>query len=423
MLDPKFIRQNPEIVRAALNARGASCDLDAFLALDKDRRGFLSKLEEAKAGQNRLDDEIKAALQSGSPPADKLAVAKELKKGITTLEASLKDLEIRFNDELDRIPNVPQASVPAGGLENNQIIRTWGEPRNFAFKPMDHLALAEYLDIVDFKRGVKISGSNFVVFKKDGARLTRALINFMLDLHTGEHGYKEIMPPLLVNRASMRATGQLPKLEEDMYRVEKVDLFLIPTAEVPVTNLHRDEILREEDLPVYYAAYTPCFRLEAGSYGKDTKGLMRVHQFDKVELVKFVRPETSGDEHEKLLNNACKVLELLEIPYRVALLAAGDMSFAAAKCYDIEIHSPGIDRWLEVSSCSNFEDFQARRGGIRYKNSGTGKNEFVHTLNGSGVALARLVAAILENHQQPDGTVAIPQVLRRYWDGRDKIQK
>jgi seryl-tRNA synthetase len=304
-------------------------------------------------------------------------------------------------------------------------VRTWGKPRQFQSKPLTHIELAEHLDIIDFARAAKLTGSNFILYKKLGARLERALINFMLDLHTREHGYTEVFPPFLVNRASMTGTGQLPKLEEDMYRLKDDDLFLIPTAEVPVTNIFRDEVLDEASLPTYYTAYTACFRREAGSYGKDTKGLMRVHQFDKVELVKFVKPEGSYDELEKLVGNAETVLQRLGLPYRVVMLATQDLSFAASKCYDLEAYAPGMDKWLEVSSCSNFESFQARRANIKFRRtdpqSGKRSTEYVHTLNGSGVAMARTVIAILENYQQPDGSVIIPEVLRPYMDGKETI--
>jgi len=319
------------------------------------------------------------------------------------------------------IPNIPHPSVPVGTPDKAQVIRTWGEPRQFDFKPLPHIDICQNLDIIDFQRATKITGSNFILFKGAGARLERALISFMLDLHTSSHGYTEIFPPFLVNRRSMIGTGQLPKLEEDMYKLKDDDLFLIPTAEVPVTNIFNDEILDEEKLPIYYTAYTACFRREAGSYGKDTKGLVRVHQFDKVEMVKFVKPETSYDEHEKLLNNAEAVLQILGLPYRVITLSTQDISFACSKCYDIEAYAPGMDKWLEVSSCSNFESFQARRANIRFRRKDTKKVEFVHTLNGSGVALARTVVAILENYQQKDGSVVIPECLRRYFDGAEKI--
>jgi seryl-tRNA synthetase len=305
----------------------------------------------------------------------------------------------------------------------SKVVKTWGEAKELEFSALTHIELCEGLDIIDFPRAAKITGSNFPLYKGLGARLERALINFMLDLHTKKHGYREISPPFMVNRASMTGTGQLPKLELDMYRLKDDDFFLIPTAEVPVTNIHRDEVLKEEDLPIYYTAYTPCFRREAGSYGKTTKGLTRIHQFDKVELVKFALPETSYQEHEKLLADAEEVLQLLGLPYRVVLLSTGDLSFAASKCYDIEAWAAGSKMWLEVSSCSNFEDFQARRANIRYRSQEINKKlNFVHTLNGSGVALARTVIAILENYQQKDGTVVIPQVLRAYMDGIDLIK-
>jgi seryl-tRNA synthetase len=311
--------------------------------------------------------------------------------------------------------------LPRGDASNNTIVRTWGEVAKRDFKPATHIELAQNLDIIDFARAAKLTGSNWVLYKGAGARLERALINFMLDMHTTKHGYTEIFPPFLVNRASMTGTGQLPKLEEDMYRLKDDDLFLIPTAEVPVTNIFRDEVLNEEDLPIYYTAYTACFRREAGSYGKDTKGLMRVHQFDKVEMVKFVRPETSYDELEKLVGNAEAVLQALALPYRVVMLSTQDVSFAASKCYDLEAYASGMDKWLEVSSCSNFEAFQARRANIKFRKSDTKKTEYVHTLNGSGVALARTVVAILENYQQPDGSILIPEALRPYFDGAEKI--
>ena len=353
----------------------------------------------------------------------KIAEMKTISTAVGKLEPDLKKIEAEIHEILIGIPNIPHESVPFGGAENNKEIKKWGKTPKFDFKPKTHIELAEKLDIIDFKRGAKVSGSHFILYKGAGALLERALFNFMLDVHVKEHGYTEVMPPVLVNRASMTATGQLPKLEEDMYHVKEDDLFLIPTAEVPVTNIHRDEVLKEEDLPIFYTAYTPCFRREAGSYGKDTKGLVRVHQFDKVELVKFVKPESSYDELEKLLANACKILDLLGLSYRVSLLSSGDISFAAAKCYDIELYAPGIDRWLEVASCSNFEDFQARRGNIRYKDKKAGKLQFVHTLNGSGVALARLVVAIIENYQQKDGSVLIPEVLRGYMNKKERIEK
>ena len=331
----------------------------------------------------------------------------------------------KSDDELSgiimTIPNIPHSSVPVGDSSKNEVVRSWGKEPKIDFKPLTHIELAQNMDIIDFGRAAKITGSNFILYKGWGAKLERALINFMLDLHTKKHGYTEIFPPFLVNRASMTGTGQLPKLEEDMYRLKDDDLFLIPTAEVPVTNIFRNEVLDEADLPIYYAAYSACFRREAGSYGKDTKGLIRVHQFDKVEMVKFVKPESSYDELEKLVSNAEKVLQILGLPYRVKLLSTEDLSFSASKCYDLEAFASGIGQWLEVSSCSNFESFQARRANIRFKGKDSKKLDYVHTLNGSGVALARTVVAILENYQQKDGSVVIPECLRPYLDGKERI--
>ena len=342
---------------------------------------------------------------------------------IDAMEPVIKGIEEKIHGILIGMPNLPHGSVPEGGVEANKEVASWGEKPRFDFKPRTHVEIAEHLDIIDFKRASKISGSNFVLYKDAGARLERALYNFMLDLHTGKHGYREMFPPVLVNAASMTGTGQLPKMKDEMYRLEADDLYLIPTAEVPVTNIHREETLNEEDLPLYYTAYTMCFRREAGSYGKDTRGLVRVHQFDKVELVKFVRPETSYDELESLVGNARAVFELLGLPYRVLMLASADLSFAAAKCYDIEVYAAGLDKWLEASSCSNFEDFQARRADISYKGKDGKKKGFVHTLNGSGVALPRTMVAILENNQTPEGDVVIPEVLRPYMGGLARISR
>lgn len=423
MLDAKFIRQNPDIVKDALKKRNDPYDLDAFLELDEKRRELLSQVEEIKAAQNRLDDQMKARLKEKKDVKSTVEEGKKLKARVNELNSEYGELQAQFKKELLNIPNIPHESVPVGDASKNKIVTEGGKKKEFSFTPLDHIALAENLDIIDFKRATKLSGSNFVLFKGDGAKLVRALLNFMLDTHTASHGYTEICPPVIVNRDSMTATGQLPKLEDDMYVTKEDDLFLIPTAEVPLTNIHRNDVLDHNDLPICYTAYTPCFRREAGSYGKDTRGLMRVHQFDKVELVKFVKPGTSYDELENLLKHAITIIEALGIPYRVLLLATGDISFAAAKCYDIEIYAPGIDRWLEVSSCSNFEDFQARRGNIRYKDPADGKMQFVHTLNGSGVALARLVVAILENYQTQDGSIEIPEKLRGYINGKLRIEK
>src|SRR3989338_268010 len=420
MLDLKFIRENSDIVRLALKNRRSGLELDGLIELDDKRKKVLFELEGLRAEKNKANDEISKILKEKKDPKERIASMKDIAAKIDLLEAELREIEPRISRILLTVPNIPHSSIPVGDASVNKVVRTWGEPRKIA-NPRSHIELAEHLDIIDFNRAAKITGSNFILYKGEGARLERALYNFMLDLHTSQHGYKEIFPPFLVNRASMTGTGQLPKLEDDMYRLKDDDLFLIPTAEVPLTNIFRDEILNEEDLPVYYTAYTACFRREAGSYGKDTRGLMRVHQFDKVELVKFVKPESSYDELEKLLNNAETVLQLLGLPYRVLMLSTGDISFAASKCYDIEAYASGMDKWLEVSSCSNFEAFQARRANIKYRRQADKKTDYLHTLNGSGVALARTMIAILENYQQPDGTILIPEVLRPYFNGKERI--
>lgn len=424
MFDIHLIRENVSLVQKRLASKKVDINLEELASLDKKWRQVLTEIEKLRGEQNKANEEISALLKSKKDPKEKIASMKGIAVQIAKLEPSLKDHEERMNQILLNIPNLPHVSVPVGGTEQNKIVRASGEVRKFSFKPKAHIEIAERLDIIDFKRASKISGSNFLLFKNEGALLERALYNFMLDVHTREHGYKEIFPPFLVKSEAMTGTGQLPKMEEDMYRLKGEDLFLIPTAEVPVTNIHRDEVLNEEDLPIYYTAYTACFRREAGSYGKDTRGLVRVHQFDKVELVKFVKPETSYDELEKLVKDAERILELLKIPFRVVMLSSGDLSFAAAKCYDIECFAPGLDKWLEVSSCSNFEDFQARRANIRFASGGKGKKTaFVHTLNGSGVALARTVAAVLENYQTEEGDVLIPQVLQPYMHGLSRISR
>jgi len=421
MFDLNLIRDNFDCVCAGLEAKGISIDLLHLLTKDKSRRDLMTQLDALRNQKNCINDEISKLLKAKQNPKERISELKKITSQIDELEPEVKILQNELHQILLMLPNLAHASVPVGGVEFNAIARSWGQIKNFSFKPHTHIELAERLDIIDFKRATKITGSNFILYKNAGARLERALLNFMLDLHTSQHGYKEVLPPVLVNRDSMIATGQLPKMEEDMYRLKDDDLFLIPTAEVPVTNIHRDEILEEGQLPIYYTAYTPCFRREAGSYGKDTKGLMRVHQFDKVELVKFVKPETSYDELEKLVANAERVFQLLELPYRVVTLASGDLSFAAAKCYDIEVHAPGLNKWLEVSSCSNFEAFQARRANIRYRGKADKKINFVHTLNGSGVALARTVIGILENYQTENGEIIIPKVLVPYMGGMTKI--
>ncbi|MFA5075703.1 MAG: serine--tRNA ligase [Candidatus Babeliales bacterium] len=421
MLDIRFIRENLDLVRTALQNRNSKFDLDAVVKLDDERKKILVEVEGLRAQQNKASDEIGALIKAKQDPKPVIASMKDISSKAGELDKLLSVKEDELNNVLMTIPNIPQPSVPVGAPDKAQIVRSWGTPRQFDFKPLTHIEICQNLDIVDFARATKITGSNFILFKGAGARLERALISFMLDLHTSKHGYTEIFPPFLVNRRSMTGTGQLPKLEEDMYKLKDDDLFLIPTAEVPVTNIFNDEILDEDKLPIYYAAYSACFRREAGSYGKDTKGLVRVHQFDKVEMVKFVKPETSYEEHEKLLNNAETVLQMLNLPYRILALSTQDISFACSKCYDIEAFAAGMDKWLEVSSCSNFESFQARRANIRFRRKDTKKVEFVHTLNGSGVALARTVIAILENYQQKDGSVIIPECLRRYFDGAEKI--
>ena len=421
MLDLQFIRENPEKVRKALLDKRLKADLDRLLQTDKQRRQAIQRADQLKAERNRVSEEIAALKKARQDASDKISAMKKVGDEIKKLDETIRQSEETVREILIQIPNVPQESCPVGDSSANLVVKQWGKIPRFDFKAQPHWDIAVSLGLIDFERGSRLSGSNFVAFTGLGAKLERALINFMIDLHVEKHGYKEVWVPAVVKREMMFGTGQLPKLEEDMYLSEKDDLFLIPTAEVPVTNLHREEILDGGKLPVYYTAYTPCFRREAGSYGADTRGLIRVHQFDKVEMVKFVRPETSYDELETLLQNAEEVLQLLEIPYRVLALATGDMSFAAAKCYDIEAWAPGIDRWLEVSSCSNFEDFQARRMNIRFRREKGGKVEFVHTLNGSGLALPRTVIAILENYQTDEGTLIVPKALRNVM-GTDMIK-
>lgn len=422
MLDIKFIRENRELVKEGIKSKNQKIDIDELLSLDEERRKLLTEVETLKAQRNKANDEISAAMKEKKNPKAIIDNMKVVSQKIAEIDKKVGEIGEKIDKIVYIIPNLPDKSVPIGSPEANKIVKSWGENPKFSFKPKTHMEIAEILGIISFGIAAKITGSNFVLFQGAGARLERALINFMLDLHTKKHGYREIFPPFLVNRRSMTGTGQLPKLEEDMYKLKDEDLFLIPTAEVPVTNIHSGDILEEDKLPVRYTAYTACFRREAGSYGKDTKGLIRVHQFDKVELVKFVKPETSFDELEKLLADAEEVLQTLKIPYRVKLLASGDMSFAAAKCYDIELYSAGVDQYLEVSSCSCFTDFQARRANIRYRQKDSKKISFVHTLNGSGVALARLVVAILENYQNEDGTVNIPDALVGYMDGVKTIK-
>lgn len=422
MLDIKRMRDDAASLRPRLALRGeaAASAMDELLAADSAWRAAIQRFEALQAEKNRISKEIGTRKAAGQSADELMTRSGQLS---SELSAAKTEAEARGQTTRDlalRTPNVPHESVPPGvSAQDNREVHRFSSPPEFPFKLKDHVALGHGLGILDFDAAAKVSGSGFVVYRGAGARLERALINYLLDLHTREHGYTEISPPFIVLRDAMVGTGQLPKFEEDMYRVpdEGGDLFLAPTAEVPVTNLHREEILKETDLPRHYAAYTPCFRREAGSYGKDTRGMIRMHQFDKVELVKIVHPDKSYDELESLRRNAETVLERLGLHYRTVLLCAGDMGFGAAKCYDIEVWAPGQDRYLEVSSCSNFEDFQARRMNLRFKGA-DGKNRFCHTLNGSGTALARLVVALLENGQQPDGSIRLPDALGPYMQGK-----
>jgi seryl-tRNA synthetase len=428
MLDLRLVREKAEVVRAALSRRGITIDLAEFLAIDAKRRAAQQEIETLRRKRNEVSEEIGRLKKAGQPADDRVAEMRAEGDQIAALESGAREFEEAQRTILLNIPNLPHSSVPDGKDENdNREIRRWssqgGEPPKFAFEPKPHWDLAEYLDIIDFDRAAKIAGARFALYKGLGARLERALINFMLDLHTTEHGYLEMLPPFMANRTSMTATGQLPKFEDELFKVENGTYFLIPTAEVPVTNIHRDEVLPEELLPVLYTAYTPCFRREAGSYGKDTRGLIRQHQFNKVELVKFTTPENSYEELEKLTENAETVLKRLGLAYRVIVLCTGDIGFSAAKTYDIEVWLPAQNKYREISSCSNFEDFQARRGNIRYKPRGGKKTELVHTLNGSGLAVGRTVVAILENFQQADGSVVIPEALRPYMGGAERITR
>ena len=424
MLDGKFIRENIELVKQKLDARGLKLDLEQFLALDKKRREMLQEIEKLRAERNQASDSIaRMKKEKKDVPPDVFSALKETSQRIKVLEDELKSVEPRINDCLLMIPNLPHESVPAGhGSDDNPETRRWGTPPVFSFQPKPHWELGTQLKILDFDRGAKITGARFTLYRGAGALLERSLINFMLDLHTTQHSYTEILPPFMVNRQTMTGTGQLPKFEEDLFKIEGMDYFLIPTAEVPVTNIHQHEILDEGELPVCYTAYTPCFRKEAGSYGQDTRGLIRQHQFNKVELVKFTTPETSYDELESLLRNAEEVLKRLGLHYRVVTLCTGDLGFSSAKTYDIEVWLPGQGLFREISSCSNFEDFQARRASIRYRKSENKKIEFVHTLNGSGLAVGRTLVAILENYQQEDGTIIVPEALRPYMGGLEKIR-
>ncbi|SDY87787.1 seryl-tRNA synthetase [Proteiniborus ethanoligenes] len=424
MLDIRRIRLNPEEVKAGLAKRNGEYGIDKILELDEKRRQLLVQVEEMKARQNQVSKQVPKLKKEGKDATEVLNEMKELSQKIKDLDTDVKEVENQLNDMLLRIPNIPNPNIAVGESDADNVeVRKWGEPRSFEFEPKAHWDIGTDLDVLDFERASKITGARFTIFKGLGATLERAIINFMLNLHAGQHGYTEISPPFMVNRASMTGTGQLPKFEEDAFKIPDKDFFLVPTAEVPVTNIHRDEILDEEKLPIYYTAYTPCFRQEAGSAGRDTRGLIRNHQFDKVELVKLAKPQTSYDELEKLTENAEKVLQLFNIPYRVVELCTGDLGFSSAKTYDIEVWMPSYNRYVEISSCSNFEDFQSRRANLKYRDKETGKVEYVHTLNGSGLAVGRTLAAILENFQEEDGSVVIPEALRPYVGGLERIIK
>ena len=424
MLDLKFVRSNLDLITDMLKDRGYDLDLSGFQSLDKKRRSILTSLEELRYRRNKVSDQIAVMKKSGEDVSSLISEMKAVSKEIKAIEAEIPDIMDQLNRPLMLIPNIPHESVAVGkDADDNPVIRRWGKIRDFDFNPLPHWEIGEKLNILDFSRAAKIAGSRFSLQSGLGARLERVLINFMLDIHTNNHGYTEILPPFLANSISMTGTGQLPKFREDLFKVDGWDLFLIPTAEVPVTNIHRDEILSFDELPIRYVSYTPCFRSEAGSYGKDTRGLIRQHQFNKVELVKFCCPEDSDQELESLTADAEEILQRLELPYRVVSLCTGDLGFSAAKTYDIEVWLPGQQLFREISSCSNFTDFQARRANIRFRRKKGSGPELAHTINGSGLAVGRTFVAILENYQQPDGTVVIPEALRPYLNGLSVIKK
>ena len=424
MLDIKRIREDFDGVKKAVESRGkGDFGIDKVREYDVERRKLLAEVEQMKNQQSTSSRQIPVLKKEGKDTTELMAEMKQLSEKIKVLDGQVSEVEAKLRDALLNIPNTPYKDVQEGADDSDNVeLRKWGEPRTFDFEEKAHWDIGTDLDILDFERATKIAGTRFTVYKGLGARLERAVINFMLNLHTEEHGFTEILPPFMVNRDAMIGTGQLPKFEDDMFHVPAKDFFLIPTAEVPVTNLRMNEIIDEAELPIYYTAYTPCFRKEAGSAGRDTRGLVRQHQFNKVEMVKFVKPETSYDELESLTAAAEDVLQKLEIPYRVVRLSTGDLGFSSAMTYDIEVWMPSYGRYVEISSCSNFENFQARRGNIRFRPAEKGKPEFVHTLNGSGLAVGRTVAAILENYQQADGSVVIPEALRGFM-GVDKIEK
>ncbi len=421
MLDVKFVRENLSLVEEALKKRGALVSLEEFKKLDKRRRELLVEVEQKKALRNKVSEEISEFKKESKDAEDKIKAMRVLSDEIKKLDIQIKEIESNLESFMLNLPNISHSSVPVGESEkDNQVVRVWGKVPQFDFEAKAHWDIGTKLNILDFERGAKIAESRFTLLKSAGAQLERALINFMLDLHTNEHGYTEVFPPILVNSQSMTGTGQLPKFGEELYKCANDDLYLIPTAEVPVTNIFRNEILSEEDLPIKYTAYTPCFRREAGAAGKETRGVIRQHQFNKVELVKFTKPEESYKELEKLTSNAEEVLKRIGLHYRVVALCTGDLGFSAAKTYDLEVWMPSYSDYKEVSSCSNFEDFQARRANIRYRDKNK-KVRFIHTLNGSGLAIGRTLAAILENYQQKNGSVTVPEALRPYMGGAEKI--
>ncbi len=422
MLDLKYLRQNIELVRQKMNERGQKIDFDRFVDLEAKRRDILQAVETLRNERNSVSKqvgELKKKKEDASALIEKMGdVASKIKE----YDESLRVTEEELNAFVMIVPNIQHVSVPQGtGSEDNTVVRTWGDIPVFNFEPKQHFDLGESLNILDFARGAKITGARFTLYRGAAAQLERAIMNFMLDLHTTQHGYTEVLTPFMVNADSMTGTGQLPKFKEDLFKIEGMEYYMIPTAEVPVTNIYRDEILEEEKLPIYFVAYSPCFRAEAGSYGKDTRGLIRQHQFNKVEMVKFSKPETSYDELEKLTANAEEVLKRLNIPFRTVCLCTADLGFSSAKTYDVEAWLPGQNTYREISSCSNFEDFQARRAAIRYRRKDNGKVEFVHTLNGSGLAIGRTVVAVMENYQQEDGSIIIPEALRPYMRGLERI--
>ncbi len=424
MLDPHFVRENLDAVAQAMNSRGESLSMEPFREMDRRRRDLLGEVEALKRHRNESSKKIGGLMKAGEDAGPLREEMRQVGEQISAIEKDLGGIEAELREFMLKVPNIPHETTPQGKTEeDNPVIRTWGEPREFRFEAKNHWDIGPDLKILDFERAAKLSGARFSILMGDGARLERALIQFMLDLQTGEHGYTEVLTPFMVNAAALTGTGQLPKFEADLFKVSPGDLYMIPTAEVPVTNIHAGEILDGDELPVQYAAYTPCFRSEAGSYGKDVRGLIRQHQFNKVELVWLTKPEDSQDALESLTSHAEEVLKRLEIPYRVIALCTGDIGFSAAKTYDVEVWLPGQKAYREISSCSDCSDFQARRAGIRYREEKKGKPRFVHTLNGSGLAVGRTLVAVLENYQQQDGSVVIPEALRPYMDGKTKMER